>query len=141
MQMTHDKWVSTALRVSSETVTPQEVTQKLGLGADEAVVRGAPVAPQSPHPYISPRHLWIYQIDADPTLPIADHLTAAVGLLDDKAEAVRALALECDIEVTLGFGSETGQGGDVLPHDLLRRLANHPVALVLDLYPPESKHH
>ncbi|MCF3128827.1 hypothetical protein [Streptomyces olivochromogenes] len=42
------------------------------------------------------------------------------------------------MELLLGFGSENGQGGCVLPTEPLTEVCALGLDIVLDLYPPES---
>ncbi len=67
--------------------------------------------------------------------PLHEHLTRLCELLAPKHEALRELADEdhgldwfCFVEVA------SGQGGVTFEPDLLRRLAELPAALALDIY-------
>ncbi|MFD5929906.1 hypothetical protein [Streptomyces sp. NPDC060333] len=48
------------------------------------------------------------------------------------------LSDDCDLVLFLGFGSENGQGGCVLPAALLADVAGLGRDMVLDLHPPET---
>jgi len=86
----------------------------------------------------SKQHVWIRRIFIDPEAPLGDHLAAVVALLNEHAVAIAELSRDCDVDVSIGFGSESEQGGDVLSHDIIEQLARHPVSLSLDLYPPAA---
>lgn len=69
---------------------------------------------------------------------LAEHVEALLGRLEGKDEVIADLAGTCTVELFLGFGSENGQGGDVLPASMLSRLGSLGIDVVLDLYPPAS---
>ncbi|MFI5998418.1 hypothetical protein ACIBAC_42045 [Streptomyces sp. NPDC051362] len=60
-----------------------------------------------------------------------------VALVDGHREVLTSLSADSDLELCLGFGSENGQGGCVLPAPLLSEVGALGFDIVLDLYPPE----
>ncbi|MEU0658356.1 hypothetical protein [Streptomyces lavendulocolor] len=68
----------------------------------------------------------------------AEHVGVLVERLDGKHAALAGPAADCAVEPFLGFGSESGQGGDVLPAPMLGELGLLGSHFVLDLHPPVS---
>jgi hypothetical protein len=67
--------------------------------------------------------------------PLAEHLAWLLDRVSDKGRELQSLAddgYELDWFCLIGF--EGGQGGVLLPADLLVRLASLPIELNLDLY-------
>lgn len=62
-----------------------------------------------------------------------------VGLANGCREELAGLSADCcDMELFLGYGSENGQGGGVLPAGLLAEVAALGLDIVLDLHPPQT---
>ena len=62
-----------------------------------------------------------------------------MGFADSHKAELQSLSLDCIIDIVCGLSSGSGQGGFVVAHDVLRRLGEARIDLVLNLYPPERE--
>ena len=57
--------------------------------------------------------------------------------VESHSDALERLAQDCTLEITCGFSSGNGQGGFAIDHDVLSKIAQARLGLLIDLYPPE----
>ena len=133
-----EKWARGAIRITSEVITTREVTQKLRLKPTRTYEKGEHARTKSSHPATWSASVWVLDSGLPSTAPLEAHIETLLDKLEDHTEVLQELAIENEVEFFLGFSSATGQGGFTLEHDILGRLAALPVAVTLDLYPPEG---
>ncbi|MFF3376781.1 DUF4279 domain-containing protein [Streptomyces sp. NPDC002680] len=119
--MPDEKWSAGSLRIASRTISADEISEVLGIEPDQAVEQG---------------NVWIRTSGLSNDRWPDEHIAALIRPLDGRHDALRRLAADCEIELFLGFGSESGQGGCVLPAGLLKEIGLLGIDVVLDLYPP-----
>ncbi len=132
------KWSKGSIRIMSQAVRASEISARLGLTADAEFERGSLMSPRNPASARREGSVWVLRSGLPDDRDLAEHVRALVGLVDGCREALGGLSDDCDLELLLGFGSENGQGGCVLPADLLADVAGLGLDIVLDLYPPEA---
>ncbi len=132
-----DKWSSASLRISSETITLNEICEKLNTRATRSYERGSPVNPKSSNSPLRQENLWILKSSLDDTLPLERHIEELVNFLEHNIDVFKTMFPKCEIELFCGFSSTYGQGGCILTSDLIKRISAFPIDIVLDLYPPE----
>ncbi|MFC1421543.1 DUF4279 domain-containing protein [Streptacidiphilus cavernicola] len=132
------KWSTGSIRIMSQAISASEISARLGLAAGEECERGTLMSPRNPASARREGSVWVLQSGLADDRDLAEHVRALVGLVDGCREALGHLSNDCDLELFLGFGSENGQGGYVLPADLLADVAGLGLDIVLDLYPPET---
>lgn len=130
------KWSAGAIRLVSRTVSAAEISACLGIEADEQFERGSLMSPRNPAGARRKSSVWIRRSGLAADSDLADHVRVLVGLADGCREELARLSVDCDLELFLGFGSENGQGGCVLPAGLLADVGALGFDIVLDLYPP-----
>ncbi len=124
------------LRITHHTAAAAEVTERLGLAPTDTHDRGGPRLRNLP-PW---QHmLWSLSSGPTDTRPLAAHLEALLDLVEPVAKAIHGLASDgftmdwfCFLDV------EGWQGGETLDPALLRRLAELPIDLSLDIYATEA---
>ena len=124
------------LRITHHTAAAAEVTERLGLAPTDTHDRGGPRLRNLP-PW---QHmLWSLSSGPTDTRPLAAHLEALLDLVEPAAKAIHGLASDgftmdwfCFLDV------EGWQGGETLDPALLRRLAELPIDLSLDIYATEA---
>ncbi|UWE07694.1 DUF4279 domain-containing protein [Actinacidiphila bryophytorum] len=132
------KWSKGSIRIMSQAVSAREISARLGLAADAEFEQGSLMSPRNPASARRESSVWVLRSGLPDDRDLAEHVRALVGLVDGCREALAGLSDTCDLELSLGFGSENGQGGCVLPAGLLADVAGLGLDLVLDLYPPET---
>ncbi|WP_037599865.1 DUF4279 domain-containing protein [Streptacidiphilus rugosus] len=132
------KWSAGAIRITSRTVTAGEISCHLGITADQQFERDSLMSPRNPASARRETSVWIRRSGLPNDSDLADHVRVLVALVDGRREELASLSVDCDLELCLGFGSENGQGGCVLPARLLTEVGALGLDIVLDLYPPES---
>jgi len=81
--------------------------------------------------------LWIYDSSLPDSSTLSEHITHIVNLLELKQGALDKIrARITTMDIFCMFSSEHGQGSAELDADILRRLADLRLNLIIDLYPP-----
>ncbi|MET9854199.1 DUF4279 domain-containing protein [Streptomyces sp. NPDC006450] len=132
------RWSAGSIRITSRVVGAGGISARLGIAPDEQFERGSPMSPRHPSGARRESSVWIRRSGLGDASELADHVRALVGLVDGCREELARLSADCCLELLLGFGSENGQGGCVLPAGLLAQVGALGLDIVLDLYPPES---
>lgn len=132
------KWTAGSIRITSRTVTAREVSDRLGLTADRQFERGSLLSTRNPGGARRETSVWIRSSGLPDDSDLTDHVRTLVELVDGRREELASLSAACTLDLVLGFGSENGQGGGVLPAHLLAEVGALGLDIVLDLYPPES---
>ncbi|KOU26437.1 hypothetical protein ADK52_09610 [Streptomyces sp. WM6372] len=133
------KWTAGSIRITSRTVTAGEISGCLGIAADQQFERDSPMSPRNPTSARRESSVWIRRSGLSDDSDLTDHVRVLVALVDGHREKLASLSVDCDLELRLGFGSENGQGGCVLPARLLAEVGALGLDVVLDLYPPEPE--
>lgn len=131
-------WSAGSIRITSRAVGADGISTRLGIAADEQFERGSVMSPRNPASARRESSVWIRRSGLGGESELAEHVRALVGIVDGCRRALAELAADCDLELLLGFGSENGQGGCVLPAGLVMEVGALGFDIVLDLYPPES---
>jgi hypothetical protein len=121
LAMPDEKWSAGSLRIESRTISADEISKVLGI---------------EPHRTSQQGNVWIRTSGLGNDHWPDEHVAALIRLLDGRHDALARLAADCEVELFLGFGSESGQGGCVLPAALLKEIGLLGIDVVLDLYPP-----
>ncbi|MGW9453970.1 DUF4279 domain-containing protein [Streptomyces sp. NPDC055632] len=133
--MPDSKWSAGSLRITSRTITADEITAVIRLAPDDHHEHGHVAIPCTD---TFPRDFSVWTLKSglgNDRWP-DEHAAALVKRLEGREEALSRLAADCELELFLGFGSENGQGGCALPAQLLKEIGLLGLNIVLDLYPP-----
>jgi hypothetical protein len=130
-----EKWTTASLCIYSETISPEEITARMGVPASRSHQKGQPVSSRTPS-VLRRESNWILVSPLEDTQDLASHLRWLADIIEPRIEVLRALLPKCKIKLFCGFSSDSGQGGTVLDSALLARLGKLPMDLTLDLYPP-----
>lgn len=130
------KWSAGSIRITSRTVRAEEISARLGIVPDEQFEKGSLTSPRNPGSARRETSVWIRRSGLGSDCRLEEHVAALVRLVDGCHEELTRLSANGDLELYLGFGSENGQGGCVLPAHLLADVAGLGLDIVLDLYPP-----
>jgi len=139
-----DKWSRAAFSIFSVTLTPQEITERLGLQPTGTHEKGRPKGVRRKDGSISPLIVWkdsAWHLNAPlkKDQSLAEHIKWLLDVLEPKRDAIKSLSSECTlIRFFCGFSSGNRQGGFSLDDQTLARLSKLGFPLVLDLYPPSD---
>ena len=134
--MPDTKWSAGSVRITSKTLSPAEITARLGITPDEMFEKGSLTSPRNPNSHRRETHVWIRRSGLGNDRWPEKHAAALAGVFGRSREELSQLAPDCDLNLILGFGSENGQGSCVLSAQLLMEIAELGFHLILDLYPP-----
>ncbi|MFD8735944.1 DUF4279 domain-containing protein [Streptomyces sp. NPDC059618] len=132
------RWSAGSLRITSRTVAVGEISGRLGIPADQQFERGTLMSPRNPTDARRQTSVWLRRSGLPDDSDLTGHVRVLVALVDPHREELESLSADCDLELCLGFGSENGQGGCVLPASLLSEVGALGLDVVFDLYPPEA---
>lgn len=135
LAMPDGKWSAGSLRIASRTMSVGDISEMLGIEPDRSYERGSLISPRDPDSRRWDSTVWIRTSGLANDRWLDEHLAVLVRLLDGRQEALGRLAGDCEVDLFLGFGSES-QGGCVLPAALLKEIGLLGIDVVLDLYPP-----
>ncbi|MFB8003918.1 DUF4279 domain-containing protein [Nocardia sp. NPDC056000] len=127
-----------SIRIWSEAVSASEIAARLGITADRQFERGSLMSPRNPASARRKSSVWIRQSGLSNNSDLADHVRALLGLMGGCREELARLSVDCEMDLFLGFSSGNGQGGCVLPADLVADVAALGLDIVLDLHPPAA---
>jgi uncharacterized protein DUF4279 len=130
------KWSAGSLRITSRTISAAEISEALGIDPHDKFEQGSLAIPCSPESFRRESNVWSRRSGLGSDRWPEEHAAALIRLLEGRHEALGRLEADCEVELLLGFGSENGQGGCVLPAALLREVGLLGIDVVLDLYPP-----
>ncbi|MFJ4598106.1 DUF4279 domain-containing protein [Kitasatospora sp. NPDC088861] len=129
------KWSAGSLRITSWTVRASEISVRLGITPDHEYERGSLSSPRNPLSRRRGAAVWILKSGLDNDRWPEEHVAELLRRLVGKHDELASLAADCKLELFLGFGSESGQGGCALPSALLREAGDLGLDIALDLYP------
>src|SRR4051812_15109478 len=85
------------------------------------------------------KHKWMLVSKISDTRPLSEHIEKMVDLLERRGPVPPDLKKNIrEVSIFCMFSSETGQGSAELNAELMQRLANLQVGIVIDLYPPSE---
>ena len=132
--MDQSRWFRASLRISGETLRPDEIDSQLGIKSTRTHLRGEP---RSSRTKLLWKHsLWLLESQLTDDSEPVEHLNWLLNLLEPKASVIKSLSGTFHVDLFCGFSSDSGQGGFTLDSVTLDRLARLGIPLTLDLYPP-----
>lgn len=140
MSLPDEKWLRACLRIHGDELDLDRVTQSLGLKPDFSGRKGEHIG-DNPRRAVFESNLWGLRSNDEFSASFEQQLQAFVARLEERGEALSALARRpgVDAELLLGYSSSGGQGGLTLSAELLARIASLGLDIYLDLYPPVAE--
>ena len=129
-----EKWFEAALRISGENLSIEETTAKLGIEPTDVLRKGERRRGKYA---ICRENVWTWRITEDSSEPFEQQFERSLPIIERRTKELRAIASAADVEAYwfLGFSSGNGQGMATFSPQLLARLSELGLELVLDLYP------
>ena len=120
-----ENWNAASVRIFSETLSREEIAERLGLD------------PDPPRKNVSPtlRQPWVMNSRLDrKTHPLEDHIRDVLERLADRREDLLALGTEVRGDLFLGFSGWDGQAGSMLAREVVSEAASLGLSITLDVY-------
>ena len=123
-------WALASLRIASDELTADQISERLGLRASSA--RQADGEPAFT--------VWMYDSGLEPSAPLEDHLYILMERLSDRRDALIDLVQRANVEIWLSHSPGPGvPRSAVFDHGVLAELGALGIDLVLDPYPPGGR--
>jgi hypothetical protein len=124
-----------SLRLVGEGLPLDEIETKLGLVPSHVGREG-----ESFHGLKHLSNVWLWRYPAESTVEFEEQIPGLLDVLEPRIDALKEILSlpEVEGELILGFRSSNGQGGALLSPELLRRIADCGLSVLLDLYPSSS---
>lgn len=127
-------WVLASLRICSDNVTLEQISQQLRAQPSQSHKLGDPVNRRRPLGLHFKRHVWILDSSIASKEPVKEHLNELMLFIEDRAQEVLQLLPNCDFDIVCAYAPSGEQGSFVMPASLVKRLGAFPVNLVVDVY-------
>lgn len=132
--MSGTREASAALRVSSATLTADQITAQLGIEPSKKLEKGTPISRRSESPRIRESALWILDSGLPESEALDKHLERISELVASHSSELQSLLADCEIDIFCGYTFHDDQGGFVLPREVVKRFASVPIEVVFALY-------
>jgi len=119
-------WALASLRIASETLSPDEIGELLGL-------RATSTRTSEGEPAFS---VWMFESGLSPNAAVEDHLYILMEQLSDRKEPLRQLVDTATVEIWLSFSPGERHRSAVLDSKVLSAAGDLGLDVVLDAYPP-----
>lgn len=137
MNSNSDHSSTAVLRIASRKKSIEEISNILNARPTDSFVKGQPYSRRNPNSKKREENLWLLESGLNTHEPLELHIKQLLSFIRKKAQLVKELQSECEIDIVCSFSSEIGQGGFTLDHELLKELTKNSLELVVNLYPPE----
>jgi hypothetical protein len=100
-----DYWYSASVNVFSMTMTPENITDALGLAPSSTNRLGEPVATRRPDGPTVERHRWSLHSPLGDDEPLHAHVAALLNVLAPVGDRFRDLTVDCETELLVGLSA------------------------------------
>ncbi|MHC5677021.1 DUF4279 domain-containing protein [Nostoc sp.] len=131
------KWYRARLRLLGDSLPVDSVQEKLQLVPSVIGKKGEHINGDPQHPKYE-TNLWVSSYLTNSDVPFEKQIGLLLDVLESNIESLREILSLPNVEgnLSLGFSSGNGLGGDYFSHHLLQRIVNCGLSVTLDLYPP-----
>jgi len=132
-----EKWASAAFVAMSDSLSPEQIEDAMGLPPSRMHRIGEPVSSRNKST-VHKQHYYSIQSGVSASKGMEAHIDEILSILEPRVDIVSQLSSEARLCLFCGFSSGNGQGGFSLSPGLLSRLVHLGLEVVLDLYPPNE---
>lgn len=126
------RWTYVSLRISSQTVDPDQVSTALRMQATHKLRIGDPITRHA-RAAIATEHTWLLDSPLAQEANVKEHLGCLIGLIEPYSETLRDLGVDLGFWCTLTSDQE--QGGLGLSRQLVQSLAQLNAGIEITLLP------
>src|SRR5437867_1564516 len=132
MNSEDSEWILISLRISSEILTPAEISEMLGTKPTSSFEKGTLMSPSNPKSQVRDTNLWLWETELPNTRSLVPQLENLISFVEGKATEFRKLLLNCDMDVMCGYNqpSDSINRSIVLTSDLMERFAAFSLDLI-----------
>ncbi len=137
---------SASLRIFSEFLTIEEITEILHLLPSDVRVKGTPRNPRRPSSNVWPYSVWKLDSGLAGSISFVEHFDTLLEKIEPARHALASLVDRCKhIDVFMGLfseGTSDEENSVAIDHQRIARLAQLPLDFIIDMYPPvcETEH-
>ncbi len=128
------KKISVSLRILSDTLSVNEITNILGVDPTRIFEKGSLSSPRNPKSLTRNSSVWIFESKLHESEELEKHVDIILSFVEDHNEQFKTLVSKCEIDIYCGYFSDNGQGSIVFTSKLLKRLAPFSIDVIIDLY-------
>lgn len=139
MQIENNQSSGAVLRIVSEKRSIDDISNFLNTRPTRYFVKGQLYSKRNPNSRKRENNIWLLESGLNSKDSLELHIKHLLNFIKKKADRLKKLELECEIDIVCSFSSGNGQGGFTLEHQLLKELTENTIDLVIDLYPPEQE--
>jgi hypothetical protein len=126
------QWTIASLRITSEVLTPEQISDKLGTQPTKVARRGELSSKRNTSSSRRTVSTWLLNSTLDQSAPVEDHLDHLIDVVEGHKSQLAALeGIELDIVLSYRFSA---QGGLYLSVAILERMVGLGVGLGMDMY-------
>lgn len=139
MVIYNNHYSGAVLRIISEKQSIDDISTILHTTPTKYFIKGQTYSKRNPNSRKRDENIWILKSGLNENESLDLHINYLLDFLKEKADVIKELKSECEIDIVCSFSSENGQGGFTLDHELLIELTKYEIDLVVNLYPPEGQ--
>lgn len=125
-------YASITLRVQSEVLLPEEISQILQISSTKSHCKGEKMSSKNPLSENYEANLWLLEFEEKDSF---DELFVEVSnFLAKNQDSLLTLSERCNIDLFCGYSPKESQDSFFLNHETLRKIANIPIDIIFDVY-------
>ncbi len=134
----NEKWFRVSLRLMGDLLPVDEIQSKLQIEPSSIGKKGSHIRDNPNHAKYETNG-WVYRHASDSTVPFEIQIADLLAMLESKKSVLGDITSipEVKAQLFLGFGSGNGQGRAYFSPEILRRIVDLELAVLLDLYLPD----
>jgi uncharacterized protein DUF4279 len=127
------EWARATLRVSSATMVPAEITERLAREPTSAFEKGTLMSPRNPRSQRREEALWVLESDLPDGSDLQAQLEWAAGTVAALRDRLASLP-PGSVDLFIGWEPPGRQNGFELHRELLAKLDGVPLDIIFDVY-------
>ncbi len=123
--------IKVTLRVYSQKISLKNITDQLQCEPEYGFSRGDLYARDR---RTRDHSLWTIESKLSPKDDFEQHILTVLDFMDNKQDAIVQLKKDCTIDLFCYLGTENGQGGAVLSSQVMKKVIQHDLNIMLDVH-------
>jgi len=121
-----------SLRVYSSTLSLVEITNTIGVESSKGYSVNEPWDKYPDR--IRKDSLWLKHSTLADDVELVEHLLQHLNFIENRKDIFLSLRDKCEIDLFCFLGSDNGQGGIYIPHNISKRLSELEIDLIVDIH-------
>lgn len=123
-----------SLRIHSDILSAEQISEILNMQPDGFNVKGVKVVPDHPKGFVHPSHMWRLESDANEMEPLDQHISRLIDFIESRENDFKNLQPNCKFDIFCGYFPNGWTGQLNLSPELLKRLTLVPIKILIELY-------